>query len=278
VAILSVALAVVWSVVTRRELTESGATRARAKLEHAEAGLRHYQELVDAKLRTNLQLLAEDPRLKSTLATRGIDAASVADVLIDVRTQSGLEILGVLGPDGRTMAVMGVEQYRGADLSASPVVRKADLADGVVSGLWVTGDRVVHIVATTLRLGQRVIAFVVAGTPLESSTLQRLHQTTDVGMGLVVDGRVTRASAEPLIASLALAATETTSGAARALSTPSGEFLAAVSNLDATVPQVRMAYLSPHEPLPGRIELLLWLPGLAAALAAYAWVGRALFR
>jgi hypothetical protein len=276
-AAVVVLAAVAWSMTARNEMRSKLDAPAKAKLEGAERALRYQRDLLDAQLRTYLTLLVEDPRLKSTLATPGIDRNTIADILSDLRTQTGLDLIGVLGPDGRVQAVLGAEQFRGLDMSSASLIRKADSSDGPVSGVWLSGERTIQVAAVTLRVARRVVAFLIVGGAIDTPALQRLYTVSEAGMGMVVDGRVTRAAPESWMGVFTQAATDGIYPT-KLISTPAGDFWAKSSAIENTTPPVRVVALTPAEPLPRSLDLLLWIPTAAALIAAFFVVQRSLMR
>src|SRR5215213_9277496 len=107
VVVLTVGLACAWSFVARRELAGSVVHENIARLERGRALFDALRARTQQSLRAESRLLVEDPRLKATLATQGIDEATVSDILRDVARLRGTGMLIVLSPEGRVFAQAG---------------------------------------------------------------------------------------------------------------------------------------------------------------------------
>jgi len=124
IIVLTVGVATVWSLVALHQLSASVARESASHLDHA----RRAFELTRARrldsLRALARVMVEDPRLKSTLSTDGVDEVTVADILGDLGKLRGTGFLLVLTPDGRVFAQAGADELRGLDLSGSSAVKK----------------------------------------------------------------------------------------------------------------------------------------------------------
>jgi hypothetical protein len=195
---LVVLLAVGWFALARVTLLMSGLERTEASLTSAERLLNTHRQNVQTVLRHDCQILSEDPRLKSTLSTPDIDEPTIVDILKDLSALSGKKLLAVLSPNARVRAVLGAEQFRGLDLSTSSVVKAAQSSEEAVAGAWVVGDKLYDVGAAALRVGDRVIAYLVLGEAVDKKLFDHVYEVTNVGVGLVIDNRVTLSVPEVL--------------------------------------------------------------------------------
>jgi len=193
VVAVTVGLACAWSWVARQELAGSVVNENVARLEHARILFDAIRARTQQMLRAECRLLVEDPRLKSTLATQGIDEATVADILRDLAKLRGSGMLIVLTPEGRVFAQAGADELRGLDLSASAVVKNARNT-GEAIGAWVIGGNIVDVGITSVRFDSGVIAYLVVGLPIDRSVLSAVGDGAGVSVALISGGQVTIAT------------------------------------------------------------------------------------
>src|SRR5262249_22566505 len=113
VTVLTTGLAAVWSLVALRQLSSSIAEDSARHLERARVAFDAFRARTHDHLRGQCRILVEDPRLKSTLSTDGVDEATVADILADLGKLRRTGFLMVLSRDGRVFAETGAEPLRG---------------------------------------------------------------------------------------------------------------------------------------------------------------------
>jgi hypothetical protein len=263
---------VAWFVVARSILKDQSRALDRASLSEGQKLLQYTREQVQLRLRGQTQLLAEDPRLKSTLTTPGIDEATIRDVLTDLKRLSGTDFLAVLTPNATVQSVVGNDALAGLNLGASAVVEGARRSDGGVSGLWVVGDRLVDVSVTALRFDNRISAYLVAGDELDEKAVEGLSALVDSAVGIIVGGKVSvAASVRPgeLKAMEAVAADEAGGDEPREFSHQGDAYLAQVTEVKGAVPAAQIALVRPADLTFNSfsiLKLLLWLPMLAAAI------------
>jgi len=138
--------------------------------------------------------MVEDPRLKSTLATEGMDEATVADILTDLGKLRGTGFLMVLSPEGRVFAQAGAEELRGLDLSGSIVVKSAQASPEAVMGSWVIGGKVLDLSIMAVHYGPSLLAYLVVGQSVDQALLKVLADRTGVAVASATGNRVVLAS------------------------------------------------------------------------------------
>src|SRR6476660_5330708 len=134
IVLLAVGLSAAWSYVAQRQLATAITGDGIAEVDRAGAVFHLVRTRTQESLRVQCRLLVEDPRLKATLATEGMDEATVADILGDLGKQRGNGFVMVLSPDGHVFAESGADELRGLDLSASAVIKNARSAGESVTG------------------------------------------------------------------------------------------------------------------------------------------------
>lgn len=281
IAAVCFAAALVWFITTRATLAASARAEAEASLSAAHLLFEELGAETLQRLKAEGQLLSEDPRVKSTLATPGIDANTIRDILVDLRRQGQSDVLAVLTPSGLVQAVVGAESLRGVDVSGSALFRAAVASSEAVSGTWAEADRVLHVALRGIRLGDRTLAFILMGAALKPSFLDKLAQLSRSGLMLSVGGRtVLQAGVVPKDG--------------RALEPPVGSrgpfevdldgtaMLASVQELPGSPVGMRLAAVHPLGAAPrhaGALPQLVWAPAFATLLLGVVGIFRGrLFR
>lgn len=269
---ITVLVAVIWYAVVNAALQSGARVQSEAAVNGAQTLFQQMTEDVQLRLRTESQLMSEDPRLKSTLATPGIDEATIQDVLMDLRRQTSAELLAVLTPTARVQAEVGASYMRGLDLSTSSVIKGAQTSAESVAGTWVVGDRVLDVSAKAVRFGNQLVAYLVVGAPLTDATFKHVHDVTQTGVALLVAGKVALAAPPdgPFPSAFGQLAGEASPFETQAMNLNGTAFVARLSAVNNTS-QARIAVLRPAreslEPYE-KVQYLAWLPTIAAVVFA----------
>ena len=179
---LTSGVAGVWS---RVALHQQASSIVRETASHLDRARRTF-EVTRARnldsLRVQARVMVEDPRLKSTLSTDGIDEVTVADILGDLGKLRSTGFLMVLSPDGRVFAQAGADELRGLDLSGSSAVKQAQAAPEAVVGSWVIGGKIIDLSIMPVRFGARPIAYLVVGQAVDQELLNAVADQTGVAV------------------------------------------------------------------------------------------------
>lgn len=203
--ILMVGVAALGAFVMLRQLDTAIAAENRGRLDAAKGVFDLLRTRSLEEMRGVGRILVEDPRLKSTLATEGMDEATVADILRDLGRLRGSGMLVVLTPEGRVFAEAGAPELRGLDLSASSVVKKAQQANEAVVGSWVIGNKIIDLSIIAIRFDTNVISYLVVGQTIDQPLLKALGSATGVGVGIAIGTEWTFVSDDQLRAMTQLA-------------------------------------------------------------------------
>ena len=190
VALGAVAVMAGWSFVAIQRLTLSVKTDNQAYLERAAAVFDLVRSETQANLRAQSRVLAEDPRLKSTLSIEGMDEATISDILNDLNSLRRSGFLLVLSPAGRVLAQSGAPELRGLDLASSSLVKKAQGTSDSVIGAWVIAGKVLDLALVNIRYDTDVIAYLVVGRVIDTSLLTAVSTSSGVGAALVIGDKV----------------------------------------------------------------------------------------
>lgn len=255
---LAVVLAALWTFVARRQLEASLLDEGTQHVDQAAKAFEGLRTSVRANLKAHCRVLVEDPRLKSTLATEGMDEATVADILNDLGTLRGSGFLMVLTPEGRVFAEAGAPGLRGLDLSESSVVKGATESADAVVGSWVLEDRVMDLSVMVIRYDESIVAYLVVGQSLDEATLDSVAVQTGVEVASVLADAVvlsSEARMKPVFAGVARHA-----GGFRGAVTVDGEtFAAGVVDLPGSVRPHRLVLARPLARVTPAFQRLQWM-------------------
>ncbi len=261
VILLTVGLGVVWTFIAQRQLAGSVAVDSTEHLHQAHTAFTQARTRSQANLQGYCRILVEDPRLKATLATEGIDTATVADILTDLGTLRGSGFLMVLSPEGRVFAEAGAAELRGMDLSDSGVVKKAQGSAEAVVGSWVLGGKVMDLSIMAIRFGDDIIAYLVVGQSVDQSILQQVSEQTGVHVAsslanTVVLSSTSDAAITPVFARVA---GETGSFSGRVLTIDGARYVTGVIELGETSQSHRLVLARSLSAAQAAFEPLHWL-------------------
>lgn len=183
-AILGVAVG--WQVVARRRLDAAVVATATEQLDRARRVFDSLRQRTVAGLLTECRVLVEDPRLKSSLATAGVDEATVHDILDDILRLRSAGFLLVLSPEARVFAQAGAEELRGLDLSGSSVMTRARGARDASGGAWVIGGKLIEVAVASVRFDRNVLAYLVVGQAVDHALVQAVEDDTGVAVAVLV--------------------------------------------------------------------------------------------
>jgi hypothetical protein len=194
VVVLTAAVAAVWSVVALRQLSSSITVEGAEHLGRARRTFDTTRARTLDSLRGYARVMVEDPRLKSTLATDGVDEVTVADILGDLSKLRRAGFLMVLSTEGRVFAQSGADELRGLDLSGSSAVKKARGTLEAVVGSWVIGSKIMDLSIMAVRFGTNPIAYLVVGLAIDQDMLNAVADQTDVAVATATGPAVVLAS------------------------------------------------------------------------------------
>src|SRR5262249_33800105 len=183
--------AAVWSLVALEQLSSSVSTESVLHVDRARKTFDLTRLRTVDSLRSLSRVMVEDPRLKSTLATDGVDEVTVADILADLEKLRGTGFLLVLTPEGRVFAQAGADELRGLDLSGSSAVKKAQGTVEAVTGSWVIGGKIMDLSIMPVRFGASPIAYLVVGQAIDQAMLNAVADQTGVAIATAIGQTIT---------------------------------------------------------------------------------------
>lgn len=285
VIVLTVGLAAVWSLLAHRELATATATRAgppsAEALDHAHKGFMNLRARSQEALQSHCRVMGEDPRLKSTLNTEGIDTATVADILADLLKLRRSGFLMVLTPDGKVFAQAGAKELQGLDLSGSAIVKAAQESDDAVVGAWVINNKVMDLAVRNLRFADRVIGALVVGEAVDDQLLEAVAAQSGVAVASALGDKIVVASSTDGATKAAFETikAETATAKGRIVAVDGQSFITAVVNLEETTQAHRLLLVRPvvgaasNEPFEKLKWMLLVPPALVLLAVLFALSG-----
>jgi hypothetical protein len=284
VSLLMVGLVAMWSVVAQRQLAMSLASESRQHLESAHKAFTYTRTRIQAELQGHCRVMVEDPRLKATLATEGMDAATVADILQDLTKLRGAGFLMVLAPDGRVFAEAGAPELRGLDLAESSVVKRAQATPDAVVGSWVLGNRVMDLSIMSIRYGEDLVAFLVVGQAVDQTVMHAIADQTGVDAASALATKVVAASTTDTAKRRVLDVIAGMHGAfaERAVDVDGERYIASVIELGETAQTHRLVLARPVAVAREAFEPLRWMlfvpPLIVLVAVLFSMFGIRLFR
>ncbi len=199
IAMMSLGLGLAWYAWARGGLVE-GLDQADARVlaqasQSFEASLKLQQRTLEAQAR----VLVDDARIRTTLATPGIDTNTVEDVLKDLHGVSGQALYAVLDTRGVVRAVVGADSLRGVDLGKTSLAKRAQAAPSA-SDVWALQDRALVLAIAPVRLGDEVSAYFVVGDLIGAESL---GGGAGIAAALVAATGVVAGTDDPLLVSAA---------------------------------------------------------------------------
>ncbi len=261
VIVLAVGMTTVWTLFMRKQLAASIADETGQQVIRARKSFDAMREQTQLNLSAHCRVLVEDPRLKSTLATEGMDRATVADILQDLAKLRRAGFLLVLSPEGRVFAQAGASELEGLDLSSSAVVKKAKDTDDAAVGSWVLAGKVMDLSIKSIRYGDSLVAYLVVGQPIEEAHLSAIAEQSGVAVASALANKVVMTSTkDPLLADVFTRVVGETAGAAPHVVTSNGlRYVASVVELPETAQAHRLVLVSSLDTVAQRFRVVEWM-------------------
>jgi hypothetical protein len=261
VIVLAVGAASVWTYIAREQLSSSILEVTKRDLAIARRAFDSMRVQSQASLQSLCRIMVEDPRLKSTLATEGMDAATVADILKDLGALRRSGFLMVLSPEGRVFAEAGAPELKGLDLSDSSVVKKAQSTNDAIVGSWVLGGKVMDLAIMAVRFGESLNGFLVVGQPVDDKLLGAVADQTGVALASALANKIVLTSSKDAGVNAVFARIATEAGVieGREMSAEGGRYLASVVDLHETAQSHRLVLVASLGAVSSRFERVEWL-------------------
>lgn len=241
-------------------------------LDRAGALLDRTIEQQKADLLSEVRILSEDTRVRTTVMTPEFNQATVRDVLEDLRRSSGSAVMAVLDVKGKVRAVAGSDSLRGMDLGASPLIARA--LESSVSHVWTFPEQVLVISLAPVLSGGQVAALLLVGQELGAATLGSIEKSVGVAGAVVIQEKVAASSSTSAgLAGAVQAALALPEGQNHVVHTDR-EYVVRLVSTGQSAGSGRVVWAIPMHQYGGRmtkLQILGWMPivlvGLSLALA-----------
>jgi len=235
-------------------------------LGQASASLEHLLARQREQLVSEVKVLADDNRIRSTVLAPKFDEATVQDILEDLRKSSGATLLAVVDAAGKVTAVAGAAGLREVNLGASPAVKTG--FDRPTSDVWTLPDQVQVVGVAPIRSGDQTPALLVKGLSLEKNQLTTIDKALGVTDALFIGERIAASSADASeLEEATRAAGKMVDGTAQ-LSAGGRNFLVMLARAGDGATAARLAWLVPYHHQFERARILLFLIWCPVPLAA----------
>lgn len=136
-----------------------------------------------ALFRTEIRVVAEEPRLKAVAATEDVSHETVLGVARELQKAVGCDVFLITDGDGRLLADVADPTASGFDMAQNPLVKRA-LADAEATDLWTDAKSAYQVQARRLDFGKTVVGVLVIGYKLDDAVAQTVSRQT--GSSVVV--------------------------------------------------------------------------------------------
>jgi hypothetical protein len=212
-------------------------------------------------LLSEVRVLIDDARIRTTLATPGIDVSTIEDLLRDLQESSGASILAIVEPSGTVRAVVGQDSLRGVDLKSSSILKSA-AGEEAADSIWSFSDRMLVVAVAPIRFGEDLRAYLLIGTEPSDALLHEVARPLGVQAAVMIGDQVTAATTkDPDLRTLFASVTAFAPDETRAVAGESKRF-ARLSRLEPTgrCSVVWLTLGRPKIDLFGAVTLMLAMP------------------
>jgi hypothetical protein len=221
-----------------------------------------------AQALSQVSVLAEDTRIRSTAMMAHLDEATMRDVLKDLMATSGAGLMAVLDVNGKVRAVTGVEGLRDVDLGSSTVVKAALQRPSAY--IWTFPQQVLAVGVAPIRTQDQVNAFLVMGFEAAKASLSAIHGSLGVSAAVLLGDKLVASGTDdaPTLEAMRAAAGNEVD---KDVVVNGGEqpFFTRASRVAESLAAAKVVWAIPQHHEAQRIyplKLAIWTPSLAAAL------------
>jgi hypothetical protein len=267
-AVALLALAAAGAFASQRELQSLVLEIDEKNLERAGLLLGRTIEQESANLLSEVRVLSEDTRVRTTVMTPEFNEATVRDVLEDLRRASGASVMAVLDVRGRVQAVAGQSSLQGMDLGASPIIAQA--LEKPVANVWTFPGQVLVIGLAAVRAAGQVAALLLVGEEIGEAKLSSIENALGVAGAVVIrDKMAASSSRSPGLAAAVQMAGSLDEGQSKVVQADRN-YLVRVSGVSQSAGAGRVVWLLPMHQYGGRLpklQILGWMPMVLVCLS-----------
>ena len=224
-----------------------------------------------AQVLSQVGVLAEDVRIRSTVMMANPDEATVRDVLKDLMATSGAGLMAVLDVNGKVRAVTGVEGLRDVDLGSSAVVKAAVQRPSAY--IWTFPQQVLAVGVAPIRSHEQVYAFLVMGFEAAKTSLVAIRNSLGVSAAIMLGDKLVAAGTDDAGILEALKSAGAGEGDKDLIVQGGGRsFFARINRVNESVAAAKVAWAVPLQHQAERVyplKLAIWAPSIAAGLILF---------
>jgi sigma-B regulation protein RsbU (phosphoserine phosphatase) len=127
--------------------------------------------------RSQIRVVAEEPRLKAVAATEEITHETVLGVARELKVAVGCDLFLITDGDGRLLADVADASASGFDMASNPLVARA-LSTGQGDDIWTDAKAAYQVEAQRLDFGKTVVGVLVIGFKLDDAVARAVSQQT----------------------------------------------------------------------------------------------------
>lgn len=156
-----------------------------------------FEDMLDSRmatLRADCHVVANEPRLRATVATQDISRETVLGVISELRTSIGSDLLLLTDGQGLLVADTSQPDAEGYDMSKDAVIASA-LAKGDGAAVWIAPDkRAYQVHGCRIDFGDHTVGVVAIGQAFDDAAAKVVHLQTGSSVIVAIDGRTTASS------------------------------------------------------------------------------------
>ncbi len=150
-----------------------------------------FEELISYRRslsRSEIRVVAEEPRLKAVASTADVDNETVLGVAQELRRAVGSEVFIIADGDGHLIADVTNPQATGDDLSGLPVVLQA-LEKGEGEAVWTDRTAAYLVRAQRLAFGVTAVGVLIIGHRIDDRLAATVQRQTGSTIAIMLDGK-----------------------------------------------------------------------------------------
>lgn len=127
--------------------------------------------------KSQVAVIADEPRLKATVATPGVDAQTIREVAVDHQRTVRADLFLVVDSAAKVLVDVADPAATGTSMAQAEIVAKT-LEKRDASGIWVRADKVHQVQARRLEFGSDVVGAIVVGYVIDDRVADTIYNQT----------------------------------------------------------------------------------------------------
>ena len=171
---------------TTSVLQRNARTRLTEDLQRARQVFEELQGYRSSLFRSQAAVIADEPRLKATVATPGVDSQTIREVAEDHQRTVRADLFLVTDPLGKVLVDVADRAATGTSMAQAEIVART-LERREASGIWVRGDKTFQVQARRLEFGSDVVGAIVVGYVIDDRVATTIFNQTASAVVVVLD-------------------------------------------------------------------------------------------